>query len=49
MLQVAGDNETVGSVLKSMEEILQGKKPAPVGIIPLGIGNDLSRSIGWVK
>ncbi|CAM6023261.1 unnamed protein product [Sphagnum balticum] len=47
---VAGGDGTVGWVLSCLGE-LQISSPSgnvpPVGIIPLGTGNDLSRSFGW--
>jgi diacylglycerol kinase (ATP) len=50
-VQVAGGDGTVGWVLSCLGE-LQISSPSgnvpPVGIIPLGTGNDLSRSFGWV-
>jgi diacylglycerol kinase (ATP) len=47
----AGGDGTVGWVLGSLGELKkQGREPfPPVGIIPLGTGNDLSRSFGWVS
>jgi len=49
--QVAGGDGTVGWVLGSVGELyLQNREPIPpTGIIPLGTGNDLSRSFGWVR
>lgn len=49
--QVAGGDGTVGWVLGSLGELKkQGREPfPPVGVIPLGTGNDLSRSFGWVS
>lgn len=51
MEQVAGGDGTVGWVLGSLAELYkQDRDPVPpVGIIPLGTGNDLSRSFGWVS
>ncbi|CAK9875307.1 unnamed protein product [Sphagnum jensenii] len=47
---VAGGDGTVGWVLSCLDE-LQISSPSgnvpPVSIIPLGTGNDLSRSFGW--
>ncbi|KAK3221548.1 hypothetical protein Dsin_008573 [Dipteronia sinensis] len=46
---VAGGDGTVGWVLGSLGELnKQGREPVPpVGVIPLGTGNDLARSFGW--
>ncbi|PKI59867.1 hypothetical protein CRG98_019749, partial [Punica granatum] len=48
-VMVAGGDGTVGWVLGCLGELnSQGRDPVPpVGIIPLGTGNDLSRSFGW--
>ncbi|KAJ7955735.1 diacylglycerol kinase [Quillaja saponaria] len=48
-VMVAGGDGTVGWVLGSLGELNKlGRVPVPpVGIIPLGTGNDLSRSFGW--
>ncbi|KAK4746583.1 hypothetical protein SAY87_025620 [Trapa incisa] len=48
-VMVAGGDGTVGWVLGCLGELnSQGREPVPpVGIIPLGTGNDLSRSFGW--
>ncbi|XP_021277211.1 diacylglycerol kinase 4 isoform X2 [Herrania umbratica] len=46
---VAGGDGTVGWVLGCLGELHQkGREPVPpVSVIPLGTGNDLSRSFGW--
>ncbi|XP_057536836.1 diacylglycerol kinase 4-like [Amaranthus tricolor] len=46
---VAGGDGTVGWVLVSLGELnKQDRNPIPpVAVIPLGTGNDLSRSFGW--
>ncbi|THG03569.1 hypothetical protein TEA_022946 [Camellia sinensis var. sinensis] len=46
---VVGGDGTVGWVLGSLGELhKQGREPVPpTAIIPLGTGNDLSRSFGW--
>ncbi|CAL9082864.1 unnamed protein product [Musa acuminata var. zebrina] len=48
-VMVAGGDGTVGWVLESLGELyVQNSEPVPpIGIIPLGTGNDLSRSFGW--
>ncbi|CAJ1975532.1 unnamed protein product [Sphenostylis stenocarpa] len=48
-IMVAGGDGTVGWVLGCLTELhVRGRMPVPpVGIIPLGTGNDLSRSFGW--
>ncbi|CAK9214307.1 unnamed protein product [Sphagnum troendelagicum] len=50
-IMVAGGDGTVGWVLSDVDALHSTKPNAhlpPVGIIPLGTGNDLSRSFGWV-
>lgn len=52
IFQVAGGDGTVGWVLSSvgaLRELPGATSIPPVGIIPLGTGNDLSRSFGWVR
>ncbi|XP_026402117.1 diacylglycerol kinase 7-like [Papaver somniferum] len=46
---VAGGDGTVGWVLGNLTELLkQNREPVPpTGIIPLGTGNDLSRTFNW--
>ncbi|XP_024032505.1 diacylglycerol kinase 7-like, partial [Morus notabilis] len=48
-VMVAGGDGSVGWVLGCLGSLNeQGREPVPpVGIIPLGTGNDLSRSFGW--
>ncbi|XP_028773663.1 diacylglycerol kinase 4-like [Neltuma alba] len=48
-IMVAGGDGTVGWVLGCLTDLhKKGRDPIPpVGIIPLGTGNDLSRSFGW--
>ncbi|XP_068652176.1 diacylglycerol kinase 3-like [Aristolochia californica] len=48
-VMVAGGDGTVGWVLGSLAELYEkNREPVPpVGIIPLGTGNDLARSFGW--
>ncbi|XP_052181606.1 diacylglycerol kinase 3-like isoform X2 [Diospyros lotus] len=47
--QVAGGDGTVGWVLGCLGELhVQRREPVPpTAVIPLGTGNDLSRSFGW--
>lgn len=49
--QAAGGDGTVGWILGCLGELSkQGREPVPpTSIIPLGTGNDLSRSFGWVS
>ncbi|KAG6553944.1 hypothetical protein Mapa_004861 [Marchantia paleacea] len=48
-IMVAGGDGTVGWVLSSVAELERNDefKIPPVGVIPLGTGNDLSRSFRW--
>uniref|UniRef100_A0A0C9QX78 Diacylglycerol kinase n=1 Tax=Wollemia nobilis TaxID=56998 RepID=A0A0C9QX78_9CONI len=48
-IMVAGGDGSVGWVLGSIGELLagSGKPIPPVGVIPLGTGNDLARSFNW--
>ncbi|XP_042465029.1 diacylglycerol kinase 4-like [Zingiber officinale] len=48
-IMVAGGDGTVGWVLGSLGQLYEeNRQPIPpTGIIPLGTGNDLSRSFGW--
>ncbi|WCJ42415.1 diacylglycerol kinase 3 [Euphorbia peplus] len=48
-IMVAGGDGTVGWILGSLTILhQQGREPIPpVGVIPLGTGNDLARSFGW--
>ena len=50
-VKVAGGDGTVGWVLGSLGELIKEEREPlpPVAIIPLGTGNDLSRSFGWVS
>lgn len=49
-LQVAGGDGTVGWMLGCLSDLYKTKREPvpPTGIIPLGTGNDLARSFGWV-
>jgi len=43
---VAGGDGTVGSCINYMRS--EEFNEAPIAILPLGTGNDLSRALGWV-
>lgn len=48
-IMAAGGDGTVGWILGSIVELCleNHKRIPPVGVIPLGTGNDLARSFGW--
>ncbi|KAJ3693377.1 hypothetical protein LUZ60_008857 [Juncus effusus] len=48
-IMVAGGDGTVGWILGCLGELnVQNRKPVPpIGVIPLGTGNDLSRTFNW--
>jgi len=47
-LLIAGGDGTICSVMNYVKTIPQWKQHnPPAGVIPLGTGNDLSRSLGW--
>eukprot|EP01130_Rhizamoeba_saxonica_P001115 TRINITY_DN1098_c0_g1_i1.p1 TRINITY_DN1098_c0_g1~~TRINITY_DN1098_c0_g1_i1.p1 ORF type:complete len:544 (+),score=88.64 TRINITY_DN1098_c0_g1_i1:267-1898(+) len=42
-----GGDGTVAWVLSVLDNLMEGEDYPPVGVLPLGTGNDLSRSLGW--
>ena len=46
-IMVCGGDGTVAWILQALEELVEIDPKPPVGILPLGTGNDLARVLGW--